>query len=177
MITLQRLIALGVFGVLGLTIGGCENPDGTKLQYMPDMADGHKLKSQLEYLDPPVGSVPTNAIIYANSPEEAEILHVNPFKGAPNEAEHAQKGKVLWDTYCIVCHGADAKGEGYISDKYPPPPDLIQDIFRDKKDGHFFYKITFGSMIMPSYGHAISSDERWDIVLYLRTLQKEGKPL
>lgn len=153
-------------------LAGCRY-DGTdtKMQWAPDMADSPATKAQRSYLDPPEGSVPMRSIFYPKSNTDAETQLSMPEQVARNPQGEA-KGKELFDTFCIPCHGADAKG-GSIHPAIVPP-DLTHPVYRDHKDGFFFYTITFGHTIMPSYGHAISPDERWYIVRYLRALQGKG---
>ncbi len=144
---------------------------GTKMQWAPDMADSPANKAQRSYLDPPVGSVAMNAIFYAKTPEDAEKQFAMP-EAIGNDPEALTKGKELFNTFCIPCHGADAKG-GHINPAIVPP-DLTNDVYVKRADGFFFHRITFGTNIMPGYGYAISAWERWYIVKYLRTLQKKG---
>ena len=158
-------------------VTGClEDSNMTKITYMPDMADGPIVKAHREYLDPPEGSVARNAIIYPDTPEEAGELLSNPFAAVANQEKVLKDGKRLYGYICITCHGPHAKGKGKISDKFPPAPDLTTDLYKNKEDGYIYHRITFGSAIMPGYGHALSSDERWKVVSYLRTLQ-ENKSL
>ena len=83
-----------------------------------------------------------------------------------------QEGKVLFETYCAVCHGVDGKGEGYIKYAYPVPvPDISRADLAARKDGFFFMKISKGGPMMPAYGYATSKLERWKIITHLRTLQ------
>lgn len=166
------LLALG--GVLLAT--GCDvGANGRKIQYMPDMADSPAPKAQKEYLEPPEGSVSMSAIVYPKTVEEAEKVLMTPELIARDPNTPA-KGKVLFDTFCIMCHGKDAKGHGTLGPNFPQPPDLTNAVYVQKSDGFFFYRITFGSAstLMPGYGHAISAHERWQIIAHLRNLQKAG---
>lgn len=147
---------------LSLLVGACKN-DTTKLQYMPDMADAPTVKPQEEYLDPPIGSVARGAIRYAATAEESTKK--------PTVAVNLAQGKQLYETFCFVCHGSLGKGNGPITSVYPKPPDITQKIYQDRSDGFIFHRITFGTAIMPGYGHATYPHERWQIVYYLRTLQ------
>lgn len=161
-----------VVGFLSL-LGACtDDPDQTKMQYFPDMADTPGIKTQANYIDPPEGSVARTAILYPDTPEEAEQILKNPLVGQSDEAKHAEEGKELFRKFCSPCHGNDGKGNGSIVDKFPRPPDLTQDLYKNRQDGFFFYRITFGSALMPSYGHAITAKERWQIVLNIRNKQK-----
>lgn len=151
----------------------------TKLQYVPDMADAPTQKTQRNYIDPPEGSVAMNSFPYPKTPEESEQALAMPQQISADPAQEAE-GKVHYETYCLVCHGADAKGYGPVVGKegevglMPTPPDLTNAIYLTRGDGFFFHRITFGANIMPAYGHATTPTERWQIVRYLRTLQKAG---
>ncbi len=163
-------LAIKFLGLLILVSACTRDTEVSKMQYMPDMADGPGIKTHREYLDPPEESVPLHATIYPAALEDADSLQ-NPL--ARSEASVAN-GKKMWDTYCVVCHGPAGKGDGSLGDLFPRPPDITGEIYKSKKDGFFFYKITFGSALMPAYGHSISIQERWQIVQYLRQLQGEG---
>ena len=153
-------------------LAACNDPNTTKLQYAPDMADSAALKSQRDFLDPPAGSISTGAILYPATIEQSEQLLRNPL---PTTKEAEAAGKVLYDTFCITCHGVDGKGQGTITDLYPMAPDLTHPVNDTRQDGFYFHKITFGGAIMPGYGHAIAAHERWQIAHYLRVLQRRAK--
>ena len=156
----------GLTGTIAKMLGG--DPTQPKVQYVPDMADAPTMKPQENYLDPPEGAVSTNAILYPATAEEAEKNLQNPL---PNEPQVVALGEKTYNTFCIPCHGAEAKGDGSITDLYPRPPDLTTEIYQKRADGFFFHRITFGANIMPGYGHAIMPHERWAAVHYLRKLQ------
>ena len=170
-----RLVALSVtcaFAILG-QVACHKDGNQTKLQYMPDMADNPVVKAQRGYIDPPEGSVAFGAnVIYPDTPEDSEKFLNNPF---PASDAILASGKDLFTTYCAVCHGDDAKGGGTFVELYTRPPDLTAATYVARKDGFFFYRITFGGAIMPGYGHSTAPNERWHIVHYLRTLQKAGQ--
>ena len=147
----------------------------TKMQFMPDMADSPVAKYHRTYIDPPEGSVARNAILYAETSGDAEKIFLNPLLRKTDDlSENIYEGKKIYETFCIVCHGEKGKGDGYIMDKYPPPPDITSKDYFERKDGFFFHVITFGGALMPGYGYATSAKERWQMVLYLRELQKEA---
>ncbi len=160
---------------LGLVLAGCRyDGTGTKMQWAPDMADAPTVKSQENYLDPPVGAVAMSALLYPATVEEAEKVLAMP-EAIANSPKTLESGKVMFETFCAVCHGPGAKGDGTLGPNFPRPPDITGELYAGRSDGFFFYRITFGSAIMPSYGHAITAPERWMIVKYLRTLQKAGQ--
>ncbi len=151
---------------------GCDR-SVTKLQYMPDMADTPTVKAQRDYLDPPEHALAVDAMIYPETVEESEAVLTN--EVAVNN-EVLSEGKELYETYCQVCHGADAKGgPNMLGPQAPLPPDITHPAYASRADGFYFHRITFGKLpLMPGYGHATDRVERWKIVHYVRTLQKKG---
>ncbi len=170
---LMKAAVISSLVVLGL--GACRSgKNATKLQYMPDMADNPTVKSQESYIDPPAHAVPINAILYPATAELAEAELRNPFGEdiAQMSPQMKERGKHLYDTYCIACHGYDGKGKGTLGDAYPiPVPDITRDEMKAKKDGWFFYRISKGGAQMPAYAHSTSPYERWWIIAHLRGLQ------
>ena len=132
---------------------------------MPDMADNPTVKAQEDYLDPPPHSIARGVPYYTATAEQSTQTADVP--------RDAARGKQLYETFCLLCHGAKGKGLGTITDDFPQPPDITQAIYQQRPDGFFFHRITFGTTtkIMPGYGHALDVEERWQIVYYLRELQ------
>jgi mono/diheme cytochrome c family protein len=160
----------GFAGAMAKLLGG--DSSLPKVQYVPDMADAPTMKPQENYIEPPEDAVSMSAVLYPKTVEEAEANLKNPLQSDPQVLALGEK---MYNTYCIPCHGAAAKGDGSITDLYPRPPDITADIYKKRADGFFFYRITFGANIMPGYGHATAPHERWAIVHYVRKLQGESK--
>jgi mono/diheme cytochrome c family protein len=163
---------LSLLAVLTAGAFGCRyDGTGTKMQWAPDMADAPTVKSQESYVDPPPGSVAMSALLYPATVDESEAKVAMPEEIAKDDGgRYLEQGKGLFNTFCIPCHGADAKGHGSVGPNVAPP-DITGPTYQKHADGFFFYRITFGTSVMPSYGHAISAPERWMIIKYLRTLQ------
>ena len=160
----MRMLLLAVL----MMLSACTDKNTTKLQYMPDMADAPTVKAQEDFLDPPLGSVAKGAVYYGASAEESKVK--------PNVAPDLAQGKRLYETFCQVCHGAQGKGNGSIIEDFPRPPDITAIVYQQRSDAFIFHRLTFGTAIMPAYGHATDVAERWQIVFYLRHLQdKPGK--
>ncbi len=105
------------------------------------------------------------------APEEARAVE-NPIAVSP-EAE--EEGSGLYRRYCRRCHGDIGKGDGMATAFIQPPPkDITTAEAQDRmSDGEIFYKITEGKKPMPAMGERLSEDERWKIVLFVRTLRAE----
>lgn len=174
---LNRLLYPLLIASVGLMSAGCSKSDRnqTKLQYMPDMADNPTVKAHESYLNPPDHSVSTTAVLYPEDDFQAEKEFKNPLQ--PGSKEDLVQGKVLYETYCSVCHGVTGDGKGTLGEAYlgGVVPPVTTDILADRKDGFFFQKISKGGAIMPSYGHATHYLERWKIIAYIRKLQQDAK--
>jgi mono/diheme cytochrome c family protein len=96
----------------------------------------------------------------------------NPFPPTP---EILASGKRLYETYCVVCHGASGAGDGPVIPKYPNPPNFRSKQCLKLRDGDLFHTITLGRKKMPSHAAQLAWNERWQVIRYIRTLQK-GKP-
>jgi len=54
------------------------------------------------------------------------------------------------------------------------PPDLINDYYRQKSDGYLYGTIHFGGLaVMPGLGWKLSPEEHWDIINFIRQVQKK----
>ena len=85
-----------------------------------------------------------------------------------------ERGEKLFNTFCIVCHGERAEGDGPVvgPDWFPAPPSLLTKGALAYPDGRIYHVITKGQNKMPSYADSLEPDERWAVVLYVRALQR-----
>jgi mono/diheme cytochrome c family protein len=129
---------------------------------------------------PVPGTVPRDftPFEYTNDPEsriKAGKELVNPFS---ETSETLLRGKAVYTTFCIGCHGIEGKGDGHLfaSGLYPLKPlSLSGDTAAKLKDGEIFHTITLGIRSMGAHGSQIRRDDRWKLVLYIRKLQEEVK--
>jgi mono/diheme cytochrome c family protein len=85
--------------------------------------------------------------------------------------EVIERGKNLYMDRCVDCHGKKGKGDGPgAADLELQPPDFSQARVRQQPDGAFFWKISEGRKPMPGYARKLSEEERWALVMYLRSL-------
>jgi mono/diheme cytochrome c family protein len=117
----------------------------------------------------PAGTVPRSGgelvvarEVYANRP--------NPVSRTP---ESVKRGQALYSIYCTPCHGVGGKGDGPVTPRFIPPPDLTGPQIQGRTDGHMSYYIGYGGALMPAYGEAMSVTERWDVVNYIRSLAQK----
>ncbi len=88
------------------------------------------------------------------------------------DAKTLQKGKKIYDSMCSSCHGKSGKGDGAAGVSLKPAPaDFTTSAFKKQPDGAIFYKITMGRGAMASYKELLTHDQRWQVVLYLKSLK------
>lgn len=170
------------------TLLACKPGAKPGTEYMPDMARGPAYKAfapnlatrdGLTLQRPVVGSIARGhqPFHYETGVAEAERAGrelVNPFRSTPPILE---KGKALYQIYCLVCHGAEGKGDGPIAKKIPTPPPYRSERLLGYAPGRIFHVITMGANKMPSYAAQLAPDERWMVATYVRaTLQGLPEP-
>ena len=99
---------------------------------------------------------------------------------APNPVRMSEAsvaiGSQHFTTFCAPCHGAEGKGgvTGLVATKFIPPPDLTNpELQKQRTDGYWHSYIVAGGAVMPAYGEALSSQEAWHVVNFLRALAKQ----
>ena len=95
----------------------------------------------------------------------------------PLEEEEAivQEGQQLYTKFCYPCHGGAGQGDGPVGKVYKGVPAYNKGTYRDMTEGHIFHVITWGKGRMNAHGSQIEIPERWKIVRYVQTLQKQGE--
>ena len=83
-----------------------------------------------------------------------------------------EHGDSLFRTICWTCHGKTMVGDGPVSAKFVPPPDLLAQMTRERTDGYMYRYMRHGGAIMPAYGNLLSAHDAWSLVHYIRHMQK-----
>lgn len=105
------------------------------------------------------------------APESAKGIK-NPVM-TPKLKSSAKNGAVIFNKFCVVCHGVKGLGDG-IGGKAltPSPANLTSERVQVQLDGELFWKMTNGRGPMIKWGPIIKESDRWDLVNYIRTLKK-----
>jgi len=107
--------------------------------------------------------------LYAGQPDSAEKYLVNPMM--PNEKSLAL-GKAKFETFCSPCHGDYGQGESRLNGKFPVGPTVHSEKVRNWADGRIYHIITDGQGVMQPYDRQMTNEEKWSVVLYIRSLQR-----
>ena len=84
-----------------------------------------------------------------------------------------QEGQVMYNRFCLACHGGGGQGDGPVGQVYKGVPPLNTGRVADLSEGHIFHVITYGRGRMGDYGSQIDILDRWKIVEYVQTLQQQ----
>ncbi|VAW25807.1 hypothetical protein MNBD_BACTEROID06-206 [hydrothermal vent metagenome] len=95
---------------------------------------------------------------------------VNPL---PNTKEVTAKGKELYGRFCSHCHGSNGVEPGLVGERYAGVPSYTSAAVKNITEGHIFHVITMGKGRMGAHDSQLSQQERWEIVRYVQTLQKQ----
>jgi mono/diheme cytochrome c family protein len=175
---------LTIATLLVSVLAACQPGDKPGAEYIEDMARGPQYKAfapnratrnGITLQRPVAGTIARgyHPFHYAKGDAEGERAGrelTNPYH---RDQPTLDKGKALYETYCLVCHGAEGKGDGPIASKIPPPTAYKSDRVMGFLPGRIFHVITMGSNKMPSYAAQLSPDDRWLIVNYVRAVLQE----
>lgn len=122
----------------------------------------------------PAGVVPRGGeLVVPREQRDVAAKRPNPVKTSPASVA---VGKEHYVTFCVPCHGAEGKGgiTGPVSTKFIPTPDLTNaELQKQRTDGYWHSYIVVGGAVMPAYGEALSSQEAWHIVNFLRSIAQK----
>ena len=92
----------------------------------------------------------------------------------PSTPASIAAGKATYETYCTICHGVDAKGNGPMAPPGTNPPNLVDETWiHGSTDGEIFSVIANGTVpptTMAGFKTAIQEKEIWNVVNYLRSI-------
>lgn len=178
------LVFLGSFGLMWASRRDVHTPNWLFLPEMvhapradafsvsPVFRDGKTLQV------PPPGTVAQGHMPLHYGPTADEAIRAgrelhNPF-GRDDRAALA-RGEQLFATFCAPCHGAGGLGNGpVVAYGVPPPPSLVDGRALALADGHLFHILTYGQNNMASYATQLSREDRWRVILYIRSLQERA---
>ena len=157
---LVLLVVAAAAGVMGFAV---VTRFGNNMTQSPRIVPGERVFGL------PAGLVPRGGELTV--PKEARDVAAKRANPVPATPESVALGRRHFRTFCTPCHGEGGRGDGPVSAKFIPPPDLTNaGLHTARTDGYWQSYIGVGGAIMPAYGEALSPEERWHVVNFLRTL-------
>lgn len=95
----------------------------------------------------------------------------------PMTQEVVDRGKVIYDKFCLHCHGPKGEGDGgvVVNGNYPVPPSYTGPL-KDLPEGKIFHSLVYGKNVaMGSHASQLNKEERWEVTRYVQYLQNGGK--
>jgi len=170
-----------VFAALAALAALACNPDDVvhRIGWFSTMRHQRSIKPYARPIPPVPGTVPVSGGEVMPSLTTADRL-VN---ARTRTSESINRGRFLYETYCLVCHGESGRGDGPISSAAGGPyfgvRSLVNDTIARRSDGYVYAVVVNGQMmgrgLMPVYGDKVRGDDRWDLVNYVRTLQAQAR--
>lgn len=108
-----------------------------------------------------------SAVKKRSEPERAKYARIFP-KKKPN----AIAGKLIFDKYCIGCHGLNGSGNGPKSPELNTKPKNFTDTgyVREGTPEDQYKVLAIGKRVMPGFKNKLPVRQRWDVVFYTRSL-------
>lgn len=136
----------------------------------PNYPEGRTMVGPVE------GTVATHEYAYGFVKTAEDELEAAGIENPHADAFNPERARLIYDQFCLLCHGEKGDGQGFLftSGKYPMPPSSFQaERAMEKTDGQLFHNIRVGYGIMGAYGPQISVEDSWQLVNYIRELQKQ----
>ena len=111
-------------------------------------------------------------LIGAQSASETHAMTRNPI--APT-ADSVAAGQVVYERYCLTCHGINGRGDGPGGEGLEPPPADLSIHVPHHGDGHLYRFISEGieGSAMVGLGDKLSEDEIWHVINFTRAQAEE----
>jgi mono/diheme cytochrome c family protein len=130
-------------------------------QMVDQLSTGHE---QGPRLAAPAAAVPVQGPVLVGGQPASEPV--------PATANSLQRGGILFNVNCVMCHGQSGMGDGTLSGYYnPPPANLTSERVQALTDQQLFLVLTQGWGRMPSIADNLRPVERWDVINHVRTLR------
>jgi hypothetical protein len=184
---LNFLLLLAFLGSLGLHLLTDRDLTQRNFEFMPDMvrspaydtyAPNPNFDDGITLQPPEPGTISRGRLPlhYDSSNEDAiragEELH-NRFSATDTDAQ--ARGALVYKNFCQACHGPGGKGDGPVPQRgIPLPASLLAENAVEMKDGRMFHVLTYGWRNMPAPAAQLSRDDRWRVILHVRSLQQQG---
>tara|TARA_B100000809_G_scaffold22902_1_gene20086 strand:+ start:55101 stop:55655 length:555 start_codon:yes stop_codon:yes gene_type:complete len=168
---------------VAIVFTSCNDKTKRQVQFMPDMyvsvayepyGVNTAFANGMDSQKPAKGSIARGQVPYDYPDsklgyEEAKYNSKSPL----NEYTlNSERGKSLYNIYCISCHGKKGDGQGYLvkNEKFLGIPNYKD---RDITEGSIYHVIMHGINMMGSHASQLTGEERWQVVNHVQKLRND----
>jgi mono/diheme cytochrome c family protein len=176
--------------------------NGPGYEYMPDMYRSPAIEAYVDYGMDPFHFGDSMAIAQRNtlsarkpvegtiafSSDPSKVIFNLPYH-LPNTVEGYEQsaqlvsplketelvvaqGKVIYEKFCMQCHGKTGQGDGkVVTIGNHPPPGAYDGALKELSEGKMFHTLTYGKGMMGQHASQLNKEERWKVISYVKTLQ------
>lgn len=139
----------------------------------PRMASQPSIRPYETRMPPmPSGTVPVGGSLRSVMLRESKAAS-NP---VPDTPANRDRGRIYYDYYCRMCHGAKGNGDGPVGLGYEPKPsDLSSAAINAMSDGELYRRMLTGIGHEPVLEQTVPPEHRWPLVLHVRGLAAPGQ--
>lgn len=174
---------LGVIGVLAILGPRGEVSTRPPLEVFSDMDRMPKYQPQAKsafFADGRTDRLPVDGTVARGTYYENEYYSTGESgeefgSGFPIEVDYdsISRGEDRFNIYCSICHGAAGDGDS-MTKKYGmlTVANLTEQRLVDYTDGQLYDVVKNGKGLMLGYADRLTVEDRWNVVLYVRALQR-----
>ena len=180
---MKRIYKITLLFGFTILVSSCHDKAQPNYQYFPNMYEsvGYETYSESDaFKDGKEGQLPASGTInrgfepyeYENSTAGYDLAKANLKSPLDSIERNSDKGKELFEIYCISCHGASGNGKGKLveREKFLGVPSYAD---RAITEGSIFHVITYGLNSMGSHANQLSAHERWLVADYVLKLKSQ----
>nr|WP_315166409.1 cytochrome c [uncultured Flavobacterium sp.] len=180
---MKRIYKITLLFGFTILVSSCHDKTQPNYQYFPNMYEsvGYETYSESDaFKDGKEGQLPASGTInrgfepyeYENSTAGYDLAKANLKSPLDSIERNSDKGKELFEIYCISCHGASGNGKGKLveREKFLGVPSYAD---RAITEGSIFHVITYGLNSMGSHANQLSAHERWLVADYVLKLKSQ----
>jgi len=166
---LRRVIMTFALVTIPLALGLLFTYDVIKINWASNMED----QIAIEYQQGPRLSAPAESVRFEGPSEPKGGPAENP---VPADAVSLERGRLLYDQNCALCHGEGGLGDGPITGFWMadmrPPANLTEARMATMSDSSLYITISQGYGAMPPLRENLTVRERWDVVNYVKGMSQ-----
>lgn len=180
---MKRIYKITLLVGITILVSSCHNNSAPNYQYFPNMYEsvGYETYSEASvFKGGKEGQLPVEGTInrgfepyeYPNTTAGYELAKANLKSPLSKEDKSSEKGKELFEIYCMSCHGATGNGKGKLveREKFLGVPSYKD---REITEGSIFHVETYGLNAMGSHANQLSAHERWLVADYVLKLKSQ----